>query len=253
MNQKRGNKTPSPTKTTPRNRKTPIKHAKKGKNVDRPSQSETPTSKVKSVRTPKKVKSSSTPKSRKSSPRKKLSVQKSEKNRMLELALFSEEKVPETNSDNTNEMETGGYKGGSAEDGMVKDTLDELDNSMGFSDWREIPRTSYNHNFTSGDSGGFTDSPEIPRTSHDHSFRSADSLSYRSSGSSTSFHYPLTPPFGSPVQSNQTSPLGPIPGTPFQHYQLEGSPYSSPFLQPSMYRSVTWPPPPQVHVRLSCT
>ena len=61
-------------------------------------------------------------------------------------------------------MEAGGHNGGSAEDGMVKDTSDELNNLGGFSDWREIPHTSYDHSFTSGDSGGLTDSPEIPRT-----------------------------------------------------------------------------------------
>ena len=72
------------------------KDAKKGKNVetqlDRPLQSETLTTKVKSGCTPKKVKSSSTPKSRKSSLRKKLSIQKSE-NRMLELAFIGEDKL----------------------------------------------------------------------------------------------------------------------------------------------------------------
>ena len=79
MNQKRGSKTPSPMKTTPKKRKTPIKHTKKGKNVetqlDLPSQSETLTTKVKSGRTPKNIKSSSTPNSRKSSPRKKFLTQ----------------------------------------------------------------------------------------------------------------------------------------------------------------------------------
>lgn len=58
-------------KTTPK-RKTPMKHAKMGKNVltqlDRTSQ--TLTTKVKSVRNPKEVKSS-IPKRRKSSPKKK--------------------------------------------------------------------------------------------------------------------------------------------------------------------------------------
>lgn len=52
----------------------------------------------------------------------------------------------------------------------------DLNNLGGFSDWCEIPHTSYYHGFTSGDSGGLTNSPEIPRTSHDHSFRFGDSL-----------------------------------------------------------------------------
>ena len=71
-------------------------------------------------------------------------------------------------------MEAGEHNGGSAEDHMVEDTLD-LNNLGGFSDWCEIPHTSYDHSFTSGDSGGLTNSPEIPRTSHDHSFRFGDS------------------------------------------------------------------------------
>ena len=105
---------------------------------------------------PQKTRLSSTPKSRKNTPKKRLSVQKSEKNRILELALSGgdkSKKIPERENGNTStpsrEMETIGHNDFSMEDDDTE--ANTLDGSK---------------------SGQFTDSPKDNRdhTSYDHSY-----------------------------------------------------------------------------------
>ena len=191
--------------------------------------------KEKSARTPKKVKSSSTPKSRKGAPKKKLSVQKLEKNRMLELVLSDDtsQKNPEPEKENDilstpsreEEVMNTGLHDGSIED----DTVEKSQNDQ-------------KRSFTDFPNRSFVDFPEISSTNYDLYKSGGDSLS---SGSSNSFQYPLTPPFGSPIQSTGSYRMD---STPFSHYQAEGNQYSPHFLQPSIHRSVTWPPPSQVRL-----
>ena len=57
----------------------------------------------------------------------------------------------------------------------------------------------------------FVDFPEISLTNYDLYKSGGDSLS---SGSSNSFQYPLTPPFGSPIQSTGSYRMD---STPFSH------------------------------------